>query len=115
MALFLLLTGSHAAGQSIWSDPFGTEGRTAVGPYLRWESSLPLPVVNAPVTTGELARNPSLQVAATLLKPLPVTALLDTVKTALRAVTRPREQITPPPNSPDQPSANGWPLKPGVT
>ncbi len=46
-----------------------------------------------------LARNPSLQLAATLLKPLPVAALLDTVKTALRAATPSRAPITPQPNS----------------
>lgn len=56
-ALFLLVTGSQAAGQSIWSDPFGTDGRTAAGPYLPWESSSPLPAVSAPVTGGELARS----------------------------------------------------------
>lgn len=56
-ALFLLVTGPQAAGQSIWSDPFGTDGRTAAGPNMRWESSSPLPAVGAPVTSGELARN----------------------------------------------------------
>lgn len=48
-------------------------------------------------------RSPSLQLAATLLPPLPGAALLDTVKTALR---------TPPLNSQIQPSGDdGGPLK----
>lgn len=56
-ALFLFFAGSQAAGQSIWSDPFGTGGRTATEPHLRWESTLPLPQVGSPQVAGELARN----------------------------------------------------------
>lgn len=55
-AFFLFLTTFQAAGQSIWSDPFGTDGRTAAEPHLRWEGTLPLPV-GSPRATGELARN----------------------------------------------------------
>lgn len=56
-ALFLFFASSQAAGQSNWSDPFGTSGRTAAEPHLRWEATMPLPVVGSPPATGELARN----------------------------------------------------------
>ena len=46
---------------------------------------LPVVMVAKKLPTRELARNPSLQVAATLLKPLAVGALLSTVKNVLRA------------------------------
>ena len=50
-----------------------------------------LPVVMAAgrLPTHELARNPSLQLAATLSKPFAVDALLDTVKNVLRATDSP--------------------------
>jgi DNA-binding response OmpR family regulator len=68
-----------------------------------------LPVVMAAVRlpTHELARNPSLQLAATLLKPFAVDALLDTVKNVLRATDSPREQLEPLRNWRSQPSAVG--------
>jgi DNA-binding response OmpR family regulator len=68
-----------------------------------------VPVVMAAgrLPTHELARNPSLQLAATLLKPFAVDALLDTVKNVLRATASPREQINPLPNWRSQPSAIG--------
>ena len=68
-----------------------------------------LPVVMAAgrLPTHELARNPSLQLAATLLKPFAVDALLDTVKNVLRATDIPPGQIDPPPNWQSQPSAVG--------
>jgi outer membrane protein len=56
-AFFSLIACSQAAGQSIWNDPFGTGGRIATEPHLRWEPSLPLPQVGSPQVTGELARN----------------------------------------------------------
>jgi len=55
----------------------------------------------------ELARNPALQLAATLLKPFAVDALLATVKNVLRATDSPREQIDSLPNWLSQPSAVG--------
>jgi hypothetical protein len=55
----------------------------------------------------ELARNPSLQLAATLLKPFIVDELLDTVKKILRSTEGPREQINPMPNVRSQPSPDG--------
>lgn len=55
-AFFLCLTALPAAAQSIWSDPFGTNGSTVAEPHLRWEGALPLPI-GSPQTTGELARN----------------------------------------------------------
>ena len=42
-----------------------------------------------------LVRNPSLQFAATLLKPLPGDALLDMVKIVLRDKTSPIEPVAP--------------------
>jgi DNA-binding response OmpR family regulator len=91
---------------------------------------LALPVVMAAgrLPTYELARNPSLQLAATLLKPFAVDALLDTVKNVLRATVSARspreillaagssgsappvsraEQIAPLPYWQSQPSAIG--------
>jgi len=54
-----------------------------------------LPVVMAAgrLPIEELARNPSLQLAATLAKPFPVAALLDTVKNVLRSTDTARQQI----------------------
>ena len=73
---------------------------------------LALPVVMiAEKLPAHLTRNPSLQLAATLLKPLPVNALLDTVKIILHATDAPREQIVLPAYSHNQPSADGWQLR----
>jgi DNA-binding response OmpR family regulator len=68
-----------------------------------------VPVVLAAVRlpTYELARNPSLQLAATLVKPFAVHALLDTVKSVLRATDSFRGQLAPLPNWGSQPSAIG--------
>jgi DNA-binding response OmpR family regulator len=68
-----------------------------------------VPVVMAAgrLPAHELARNPSLQLAATLSKPFAVDALLDTVRNVLRATDSPREQIEPRPIWPSQPSADG--------
>ena len=54
-----------------------------------------LPVVMAAgrLPIEELARNPSLQLAATLAKPFPVAALLDTVKNVLRSTDTAHQQI----------------------
>jgi DNA-binding response OmpR family regulator len=68
-----------------------------------------VPVVMAAgrLPTQELARNPSLQLAAMLVKPFAVDALLDTVKNVLSATDSPREQLAPPPNWQSQPSFEG--------
>jgi len=68
-----------------------------------------LPVVLAAVRlpVHELARNPSLPLAATLLKPFAVDALLGTVKNVLRATDSPHEQLEPLPDWRSQPSAGG--------
>jgi DNA-binding response OmpR family regulator len=67
-----------------------------------------LPVVMAAgrLPTRELARNPSLRLAATLSKPFVVDALLDTVKNVLRATDSAHEQPEPAPVSRDQPPAD---------
>ena len=66
-----------------------------------------VPVVMAAVRlpTQELARNPSLQLAAMLPKPFYISELLETVRTVLRVTDSPREQIAPLPNWRSQPSA----------
>lgn len=56
-ALFLCLAAAHAAAPTALQDPFGTDGKVAPAPNLRWESALPLPAVGASAATGELARN----------------------------------------------------------
>ena len=68
-----------------------------------------LPVVMAAgrLPTHELARNPSLQLAATLVKPFAVDALLDTVNNLLRATDTPRDQIAPQAAWRSQPSTDG--------
>jgi DNA-binding response OmpR family regulator len=68
-----------------------------------------LPVVMAAgrLPADELARNPSLQLAATLVKPFAVDALLETVQNVLRATDDPREQLDPPPTWRRQPSVDG--------
>jgi DNA-binding response OmpR family regulator len=68
-----------------------------------------LPVVMAAgrLPKHELARNPSLQLAATLLKPFAVDVFLDTVKNVLCATDGAGEQIAPPPNWQSQPSTDG--------
>ena len=73
---------------------------------------LALPVVMAAgrLPTHELAQDPSLQLAATLVKPFAVEALLNTVKNVLRATDSPLEQTDPPPNKQSQPSAVSWQL-----
>jgi DNA-binding NtrC family response regulator len=71
-----------------------------------------LPVVMAVgrLPTCQLARSPSLQLAATLVKPFAVDALLDTVGNVLRATDRPREQIGSRQSGQSQPAAVGWQL-----
>jgi hypothetical protein len=68
-----------------------------------------LPVVMAAgrLPARELARNPSLQLAATLAKPFVVDALLDTVQQVLRATASAPRQHEPQPASRSQPSAGG--------
>lgn len=68
-----------------------------------------LPVVMAAgrLPTSALARNPSLQFSAMLLKPLPVDALLDTVRIILYATSGSHEQIAPF-NLQNQSSADRW-------
>jgi len=71
-----------------------------------------LPVVMAAgrLPTYELARNPALQLAATLAKPFVIDALLDTVRTVLRATDTAHEQFDPQRDWRNQPSANGLSL-----
>lgn len=51
--------------------------------------ALPVVMAAARLPTDELARNPSLQLTATLVKPFSIGALLDTVKNILRATVSP--------------------------
>jgi DNA-binding response OmpR family regulator len=67
-----------------------------------------LPVIMAAgrLPTEELARNPSLQLAATLVKPFAVDTLLDTVKNVLRVSDSAPRQLEPEPYWRSQPSAH---------
>jgi DNA-binding response OmpR family regulator len=56
---------------------------------------LPVVMIARRLPTHTLTHNPSLQPAATLLKPFAVDALLGTVEIVLRAPNRPREEIKP--------------------
>jgi len=60
--------------------------------------NLPVVMVAGKLPTRELARNPSLRFAATLLKPLPVDALLDMVKIVLRGKISLGKPTAPPPS-----------------
>jgi DNA-binding response OmpR family regulator len=72
-------------------------------------AQLALPVVMAArrLPIEELARNPSLQLAAMLSKPFLAEALLNTVKSALRLTDSAPEQIKPLPAWRSQRSADG--------
>ena len=67
-----------------------------------------VPVVMAAgrLPTHELARNPSLQLAATLSKPFVIDALLDTVRNVLRTADSAQEPVAPLPVGRSQPSAD---------
>jgi len=69
--------------------------------------ALPVVMATGRLPTDALARNPSLQLAATLVKPFAIDALLNTVNNVLRATITPRDQINPPGNRQSQPSAVG--------
>jgi len=71
-----------------------------------------LPVVMAAgrLPTSQLTQDPPLQLAALLVKPFDVAALLDTVKDVLRATDSSHEQTNPPVDWQRQPSAAGWQL-----
>jgi two-component system, chemotaxis family, sensor histidine kinase and response regulator WspE len=68
-----------------------------------------LPVVMAArrLPREELARSPSLRLAATLSKPFLADALLETVKDVLRVTDGPHEPLRPLPAWRSQPSADG--------
>jgi DNA-binding response OmpR family regulator len=70
--------------------------------------ALPVVMVTERLPTYEMAREPSLQIAATLLKPFGVAQLQDTVEAILRAAASPHKPIDPPPNWSSQPSADGY-------
>lgn len=72
--------------------------------------AVPVVLAAARLPGYELARNPALQLAATLAKPFAVEALLDTVKQVLSAAVRPGAQTDAPPNSQSQPSTVGLKL-----
>src|ERR1700722_8349083 len=60
--------------------------------------ALPVVMVAGELPAHELARNPSLQLAATLEKPFDVFDLLATVEKVLRTTESPHEQIKPLPD-----------------
>ena len=67
--------------------------------------ALPVVMATGRLPTDELARNPSLQLAATLVKPFAVDVLLDTVQNVLRATDSAPRPIEPLPDWRSQPSA----------
>ena len=69
--------------------------------------AVPVVMAAARMPTYELARNSSLQLAATLAKPFDVETLLDTVKDVLRSTDRLCEQVAPT-NGQSQTPAAGW-------
>ena len=69
--------------------------------------ALPVVMAAGKLPTRALARNPSLQFAATFLKPMPVDVLLHTVRIILRAADSPRREIVPPSYPQHQSSAGG--------
>ena len=69
--------------------------------------AMPVVMTAVQLPMQELARDPSLQLAAMLPKPFYISELLETVRVALRATDSPREQIAPPPNWRSQPFAVG--------
>jgi DNA-binding response OmpR family regulator len=66
--------------------------------------ALPVVMVAGTLPSHEL---PSLQLAATLLKPFVVAELLETVENVLRPTNHPFEQINPQPHWRTQPAASG--------
>jgi DNA-binding response OmpR family regulator len=66
--------------------------------------ALPVVMVAGQLPLDEL---PSLQLAATFVKPFVVAELLDTVENVLRPTETPREQMNPLSHSRNQPSASG--------
>ncbi len=72
--------------------------------------AVPVVLAAARLPVYELARNPALQLAATLAKPFAVEALLDTVKHILRATVRPREPASSAPVLQDSPPTGSWQL-----
>lgn len=70
--------------------------------------AVPVVMAAARLPVHDLARSPSLELAATLAKPFAVDELLDTVKGVLRATSSPREPAASPPNWQTQPWAAGW-------
>ena len=69
--------------------------------------ALPVIMATGRLPTEELARNPSLQLAAMLPKPFSIEELLGTVTKVLRATVSARGQLEPPPDWRSQPSADG--------
>lgn len=69
--------------------------------------ALPVVMAAARLSTDELARNLSLQLAATLVKPFSIGALLNTVKNILRATVRPGAPTDSLPSWRSQPAAGG--------
>jgi DNA-binding response OmpR family regulator len=69
--------------------------------------AVPVVMTAVRMPVQELARDPSLQLAAVLPKPFYISELLETVKAVLRATDSLREQLVPLPNWQSQPSAVG--------
>jgi DNA-binding response OmpR family regulator len=69
--------------------------------------TLPVIMVSGAMPTDELSWHPWLQIDASLAKPFSSAALLETVRRVLRVADDARQQIEPPPNWQNEPSAAG--------
>lgn len=69
--------------------------------------ALPVVLAAGRLPTHELARNPSLQLAATLPKPFYISQLLETVKVVLNATVNLHDRIVAMPDWRSEPSADG--------
>ena len=73
--------------------------------------TLPVVLASGAIPSEALNRDPSLQIAATLLKPFTGDALLGTVKKVLQATDSAREQMEPMPIWQSQPSTDALQLR----
>ena len=89
------------------NDMPGLSGLDLVKKLRAARMELPVIMATGTLPPQELARNPWLQPAATLLKPYTIEELLGTVREVLRVNDSAFRDIAPPPSWQSQPSADG--------
>jgi DNA-binding response OmpR family regulator len=89
------------------NDMPGLSGLDLVKKLRAARMELPVIMATGTLPPQELARNPWLQPAATLLKPYTIEELLGTVREVLRVNDSAFSEIAPPPSWQGQPSADG--------